>query len=75
MSRIFDISENYKAVCEVKSTRNGFNHECTLYALYGQNGVGIDTVKVNYINRTWERFEFETCLKKLIDKNQYLLKK
>jgi hypothetical protein len=55
--------KNYSIVNQVKETRNGFKHESSLII----NGM-IETlsVKINYINRTWERFQFESSMKKLI---------
>lgn len=50
--------------CYTTDTRSGFCHTaiCTTW--------GIDTTptKVSYYNRTWERFEYETALKKAIEK-------
>jgi hypothetical protein len=50
-------------VNQVIPTRNGFKHESALLI----NGLfAIIKVKINYINRTWERFQFESSMKKLI---------
>jgi len=68
--RIFNLDKTYNIVCDTKSTRNGFKHVATLH----RNGVSIFETKCNYINRTWERFTYETILKDVvkecfIDKN------
>ncbi len=36
------------------------------------NGQSFDTVKINYLNRTWERFTYESVLHKLLDKEDSL---
>jgi hypothetical protein len=50
--------------CYTTDTRSGFCHTaiCTTW--------GIDTTptKASYYNRTWERFEYESVLKRAIDK-------
>jgi len=66
--KIFEISDKIKAVCEFKKTKNGFKHEATLFI----NGVERDKAKVCYLNRTWERYEFESVLLKLIEKSKSL---
>lgn len=43
-------------------TRNGFCHTVTTYDF------PISDTKVSYMNRTWERFDYETCLKRAIEK-------
>jgi len=66
--RKFDINERISIVCEAKSTRNGFKHEATLLL----NGTSHETVKICYLNRTWERYEFQSVLSKLIEKTTAL---
>ena len=62
--KIFSLDKHYQIVCEWKNTRNGFRHEATI--LY--NGIQQDKTKVCYLNRTWERFEYESVIFKIIDK-------
>jgi hypothetical protein len=57
----FKINEEVEVVCEWKKTRNGFKHEATLL----KGGRSVQTVKVCYLNRTWEAFEFDTVLERL----------
>jgi len=64
----FKINDEYNAICEWKKTRNGFKHEATLL----RNGEEIISVKECYLNRTWESYEFETVLRKLLKKANIL---
>lgn len=66
--KMFAISKHANVICEAKNTRNGFKHEATLI-LYGQE---CESVKINYQNRTWERYEYESVLSKLLDKTTNL---
>lgn len=59
----FKINDNLIAVCQWKKTRMAFKHEATLL----RNGLEINTVKICYQNRTWERYEFESVLYKLAE--------
>ena len=60
--KIFKLDEVYSVVCAFKSTRSGFKHTATLM----KNGLQIYETKICYLNRTWERFEYESVLRKLI---------
>jgi hypothetical protein len=80
---------NYLISNESKGTRNGFKHESTLYKKLSKKNlsfitaddspnqfefVELEKAKVFYINRTWERFQFESVMKKLIINHfKYLL--
>jgi hypothetical protein len=66
--KIFDVSKDIRVVCESGKTRNGFKHTATLFV----NGRECDSAKVNYLNRTWERYDFESVLEKLADKTDCL---
>ena len=66
----FKINKNISVICEAKKTRNGFKHEATLLI----NGAERDKVKICYLNRTWESYEFESVIEKLLDKTSYLSK-
>jgi hypothetical protein len=63
--RIFKLDENYSVVCNFESTRNGFRHLATLT----RGGYEIAKAKACYQNRTWEAYEFETVLLKIIGEN------
>lgn len=56
---------NYSIVCEYQNTRSGFRHVATLL----KNNHEIDRQKVCYLNRTWERFTYETVIQKTLEKN------
>lgn len=45
--------------CTSRATRNGFAHDCVLLV----NGKQYKAT-VNYYNRTWEKHEFQTIMKK-----------
>lgn len=60
----FRISDRAEIVCEWKKTRTAFKHVATLLI----NGREVDTTKICYSNRTWERYEYESVLHKLIEK-------
>ncbi len=69
--RIFQIGDRFAIVCESKSTRNGFKHEATLLT----GGVQRDFSKRNYLNRTWERFEYDSVIKDLVENTEELTDK
>lgn len=56
---------DYNFHCYTTNTRNGFCH--TVQVWVDWENVISDT-KVSYINRTWERFDYETALKRAIAK-------
>ena len=67
--KTFKINKNLEIVCEWKKTRIAFKHEATLL----QDGwKEIDKAKICYLNRTWESFEFESVIQKLLDKTNLL---
>jgi hypothetical protein len=62
---IFNLNNEYNIVCNSESTRYGFRHLVTLCF----NGRDIAKAKACYYNRTWERFEFESVINKVIRDN------
>ena len=66
--KLFRINPRITIACEASSTRNGFKHEAMLMV----NGRELDRVKCNYLNRTWEQFEYQTVMKKLVEKTDML---
>lgn len=48
--------------CKAKKTRNGFAHKCEMSI----NGVYFTDVKINYYNRTWEAYPFQTVIKNAV---------
>ena len=63
--RIFNLNNEYNVVCNWQNTRYGFRHIATLH----KNGFEIAKAKCCYYNRTWERFEYESVLIKIIENN------
>lgn len=61
--QIFKINEKISIVCEWKKTRTAFKHTATLMI----DGLMQDETKICYCNRTWERYEFESVLRKMIN--------
>ena len=61
--RLFKIDDVYSIVCNAKDTRRGFKHEASLL----KNGVSVYNTKTCYLNRTWERFCYESILLKIVD--------
>jgi len=60
----FRIDDNTTIVCRAEKTSSGFRHIADFY----RNGSVIDSAKVTYINRTWEKYDYETVIEKLLDK-------
>lgn len=60
----FRLDENRNIICRSEKTRYGFRHLATMLV----NGEETETVKVCYYNRTWETFEFETVIIKLLNR-------
>lgn len=50
---------DYVFICTTQNTRYGFRHLC--------HHDGLQVAKVCYYNRTWERFRYETVLRKAIE--------
>ena len=63
--RIFTLSKTFNVVCNSESTSYGFRHIATLH----KNGISIAKAKICYYNRTWECFEYESILLKIVDEN------
>jgi len=61
--RIFNLDEVYSVVCNFEKTRGGFRHIAVLH----KNGYEIARAKCTYLNRTWESYEFESVLLKLVN--------
>ncbi len=61
--KIFKVNRKIRVVCESLQTRMAFKHVAT----FVYQGEEIDSTKICYKNRTWERFEFESVLEKLAE--------
>jgi len=62
--QIFKINEDLEFTAESFSNRNSWGHEIT--AIY--KGEDIQSQRTYYQNRTWERYQFQSALKRMIDK-------
>ena len=60
--KIFDLGDGYSVVCTSESSSTGFRHRAVLC----RNGYSITKTTIPYYNRTWECYEFESILKKLV---------
>jgi len=64
----FKINNKIEIVCKSENTRNGFRHRATLFI----DGQEKESTTIPYLNRTWERYEFQSVMQKLVDKSAYL---
>lgn len=67
------IANNYEVVLDLesRSNRSGFKHEGSLYLYDTKNGKTYQAdAKIQYYNRTWERFTFESLIYKLFARIQ-----
>ena len=62
------LSARVEVECQAKKTRNGFKHVATLLI----NGDERDKSEANYLNRTWESYEFQSVILKLLNKTKAL---
>ena len=53
------LNSEFSFVNTYGSTRNGFFHRSELV----QNGVAIHSFRCSYLNRTWERYPFQTSMR------------
>ena len=53
----------YNIVNETWETSRAWGHKSTLVAPWGE----VENRKVKYINRTWERYTYESCMSGLIN--------
>lgn len=61
--KTFKLSKDYTVVCDSKKTRTAFKHTANLV----RNNEEIYSTKICYLNRTWERFEYQSILEKVIN--------
>jgi len=66
--KIFKITKDIEVVCESQKTRNGFRHLATLM----RNGNEEASGKCCYLNRTWEKYEFQSVLYKVVENDECL---
>ncbi len=68
--KTFKINDRIEIECEWKKTRMAFKHTAILYV----DGRRRDETKICYQNRTWESYEFQSVMEKLIDKTKAFTK-
>jgi len=61
--KIFKLDNEYEAVCESEGTRYGFRHVAVLH----WKGSEVFRTKICYYNRTWEAYQFQSVLEKLVN--------
>jgi len=61
--RTFQVSPSIRIDCVSEKTSYAFRHLATIYKNNQQVGFG----RIPYQNRTWERFEFESVMRKAVD--------
>ena len=62
--KLFKINDKIQVVCTTENTRYGFRHLATLFV----DGDERETDKACYYNRTWEKYEFQSVLKSIVEK-------
>ncbi len=60
----FKLNQEYSIICWWEKTRNGFRH----LAVLQRNGYEVARDKACYLNRTWERFTYQTVAHGVIDR-------
>jgi len=68
--RIFQLEGDLSIICDCEDTRSGFRHLASV--LRGGSLTSRKPVKICYLNRTWEPFEFKSVLNLLADKAEGL---
>lgn len=56
------IHDKTNIICFTENTRNGFKHVAVV-----EGRSEFFNTKINYINRTWESFKYESVLNKLLN--------
>lgn len=56
--------EQFIFICEWTATKNGFKHICEIH---GESGYPLASATIKYINRTWEKYEYQTAIYHAID--------
>lgn len=55
---------DYYFVCNTRKTRNGFAHDVELFI----DDMSAEENTVNYLNRSWEYYRYQTCMLGAINK-------
>ncbi len=71
-TKVFNVKnskgDEYTIVCETQNTSYGFRHVAEIRERFRVSP--LHKTKSCYYNRTWESFEYETVIKKLLDKSE-----
>jgi hypothetical protein len=65
--KVINISKDLNLVLETKRTKEGFKHVAILTDNFNEP----IKASINYVNRTWESFEYESVIMKLLEKKGY----
>jgi hypothetical protein len=65
--KIFDFKNGIQIVARSENTRYGFRHLASAFF----DGMERSTAKCCYYNRTWERYQYQTVLRKVIEKVEF----
>ena len=60
----FKMKGTYSIVCYSEGTRSGFRHMASLL----KSGSEVASAKATYLNRTWESYEYQSVIYKLLNK-------
>ena len=69
--RTFEINENITVSCEYYETRNNWGHKAWLF----RDGLEIAKAKITYYNRTWEKYQYQSVLVKVLEKSNLFTNK
>jgi hypothetical protein len=60
----FEINDNeYTFVSNIWDRKNSWGHEVTLF----KNNTEIGSASITYLNRTWERYTYQSVMQKVVD--------
>ena len=54
--------DEFTFVCRTWSNSRAWGHEVNLY----QNNSWIGSARITYLNRTWESYEYQSCMRKVV---------
>jgi hypothetical protein len=69
--KVFPLKDGYQIIARWEKTRNGFRHVAVLM----KDGYEIGKAKANYLNRTWESYEYQSVIHELLDDSETLSEK
>lgn len=61
--KVYEFGEGFKVICDWKKTRVAFKHVCDVV---DKGGNSICSTKICYLNRTWERYEYQSVIHQAI---------